>query len=43
VVGRHSLKFDLNLTLHGAADGEVVVAVDSLKDDLLLDQVLVLI
>lgn len=43
VVGRDSLKLNLNLTFHGTADAEVVVTVDGLKDDLLLDEVLVLI
>ena len=43
MVGRDSLKLDLHFTSHGSADGEIVIAVDSLKDDLFLDQVLVLV
>lgn len=43
VVGRDSLKLDLDFALHGASDAEVVVAVDSLEDNLLLDKILVLV
>ena len=43
MVSRDSLKLDLNFTLHGATNREVLVALHGLQDDLLLDEVLVLV
>ena len=44
MVGRHSLQLDLHFALHGTADREVwVLLLENLKDDLLLNEVLVLI
>jgi len=42
VVGRDSLELDLNLSLHGSSDGEVV-GLEGFKNNFLLDKVLVFI
>jgi hypothetical protein len=42
VVGRHSLQFNLNFTLHGATNGEVVLG-KGLNNDFLPDKVLVFV
>jgi hypothetical protein len=42
MVGRHCLQLDLDLTLHGATNGEVVLG-KSFKNDFLLDKVLIFV
>ena len=43
VVGGNGLELNLHLTFHGATDGEVILVLHGLEDDLLLDEVLVLV
>jgi hypothetical protein len=43
VVGRNGLELDLHLALHRATDREVWLLIKSLKDNLLLNKVLVLV